>query len=98
MGLRKYLIASVVGFLLFVAPVQAAQQADPSFLHGVGQVIDGLVLEFPKTVLEGTLEGPPVVGTLVGVLAGAVRAAQKTAAGIAEMAEGFDPWGSTRKR
>ncbi len=67
-------------------------------MHGAGQVVDGVLLELPKTVLEGTLEGPPVVGTLVGALAGVVRAAQKTAAGIAEMAEGFDPWGSKRKR
>ncbi len=74
----------------------AAEQSEPSFLHGVGQVIDGLVFELPKTVLEATLEGPPVVGTAIGLLAGAARAAQKTVGGIVEMSAGFDPWGTKR--
>ena len=89
--------AMMIGSLLWAAPVAAAEQkADPSFLHGVGQVIDGLVLEFPKTVLDGTLEGPPVVGTVFGALAGVVRAGQKTVGGMLEMSAGFDPWGTKR--
>ncbi len=96
MALRRVILAAA----LLVAAVPwafAAEQSDPSFLHGVGQVIDGLVLEFPKTVLDGTLEGPPVVGTVFGALAGVVRAGQKTVGGILEMSAGFDPWGTKRK-
>ena len=78
------------------APVIAETKAEPSFLHGVGQVIGGIVFELPKTVLEATLEGPPVVGTVVGLLAGTARAFQTTVGGVVEMAAGFDPWGTKK--
>jgi hypothetical protein len=74
------------------------QNRDPEFLHGAGQVIGGVFFEFPKTVIDATLTGPPVVGTLVGILAGTARALQVTAAGVAEMARGFNPWGGKRPR
>ena len=83
--------------VLFPAVLQAAEQkSDPSFLHGLGKMIDGVVLEFPKNVLEGTLDGPPVVGTVLGGLGGIIRASQKTVAGFIEMGAGFDPWGTKR--
>ena len=69
---------------------------EPNFGHGVGQVIDGVLFELPKTVLGATLEGPPVVGTMVGLLAGTARALQKTVGGVVEMATAFDPWGAKR--
>ena len=84
--------------LLTASPVDAAQQSDPSFLHGVGQVIAGLLFELPKTVLDATLTGPPVAGTMVGLLAGTARALQVTAGGLVEMSAGFDPWGTKRRR
>ena len=92
-------IIIIVSFFVFSSPVLAEEKpaADPSFLHGVGKTIDGLVLEFPKTVLEGTLAGPPVVGTVLGALGGIARAFQKTFAGLMEMSAGFDPWGAKRK-
>ncbi|MBI3458364.1 MAG: hypothetical protein HY002_21545 [Candidatus Rokubacteria bacterium] len=67
-------------------------------MHGAGQVVAGLLFELPKTVLDATLTSPPVVGTVVGVLAGTARALQKTVGGLAEMAAGFNPWGITRRR
>ena len=84
--------------LSFASPAAAETQSDPSFLHGVGQVIAGVLFELPKTVLDATLTGPPVAGTLVGVLAGTARALQTTAAGVVEMAAGFNPWGIKRTR
>lgn len=87
--------------LLFaISPIAFAadEQPDPSFLHGLGKVIDGVVLEFPKTVLEGTLAGPPVVGTVLAALGGLASAGQKTISGLMEMSAGFDPWGTKRKR
>ena len=86
--------------VLFFLPARvwaAEEQADPNFLNGLGKAIDGLVLELPKTVLEGTLAGPPVVGTVMGALGGIARAGQKTFAGFMEMSAGFDPWGTKRK-
>ena len=67
-------------------------------MHGAGQVVGGLLFELPKTVLEATMNEPPVIGTMVGLLAGTARALQKTVGGIVEMAAGFDPWSSRRNR
>ncbi len=87
----------IIGVLTAVVVTASARAAeakpDPSFLHGVGQVVAGVVFELPKTVLDATLTEPPVIGTAVGLLAGTARALQVTTAGLVEMAAGFDPWG-----
>lgn len=75
----------------------AAERAEPSVMHGVGQVVGGILWELPKAVLDGTMTGPPVVGTAMGVLGGTVRALQRTAAGLVEIASAFDPWSIKRK-
>jgi hypothetical protein len=85
------------GVLSSVSGVAWAAERQPSVLHGVGQVLAGLLVEFPKTVLAATFDGPPVVGTLVGVLAGASRAVQVTVEGMVEIVRGFDPWQTTRR-
>ena len=87
--------AILVGMVLFLAPCAAtASESEPNFLHGVGKVIGGVLFELPKMVLEATVDGPPVVGTAVGILAGTAHALQTIVAGLAEMAAGFNPWGS----
>ena len=87
------------GFLLCGVPSARAETPhEPSFMHGVGQVVAGVVLELPKTVLEATMTEPPVVGTLVGLLAGTARALQVTVGGLVEMASTFDPWGRKKRR
>ena len=93
-------VAAVLMTVIFwgAQPAVAKTQSDPSFLHGVGQVIGGILFELPKTVLDATLTGPPVAGTAVGLLAGTARALQTTVAGLLEMAAGFNPWGITRTR
>ena len=97
MALRR--VTVVLGVMLAVVPSAAAEQQDePSFMHGVGQVVAGILFELPKTVLDATLTSPPVIGTAVGLLAGTARALQKTTAGVVEMAAGFNPWGITRRR
>ena len=92
--------AALIGVLTAVAAATSARAAeakpDPSFLHGVGQVVAGVIFELPKTVLDATLTEPPVIGTAVGLLAGTARALQVTMAGLVEMAAGFDPWGTKK--
>ena len=85
--------------VLWMAPTVAAAEAarEPSVVHGAGQVVKGLVVELPKGVLQGTVDGPVVVGTMVGLLGGAVRALQVTAAGLVEMAQGFHPFEERRR-
>ena len=67
-------------------------------MHGVARVVGGLIYELPRTVLEATVEGPPVAGTAVGLLAGTMRALQTIVSGLGEMAAAFQPWGQTRRR
>lgn len=84
--------------LLVIGPSARADEPprDPSFVHGAGEVVMGLVVEFPETVIDATLTGPPVAGTLVGIFAGVSQALRRVTAGAVEMAQGFDPWGSKR--
>ncbi len=84
--------------LLGVATSGGASEQDPSFGHGLGKMVGGVIFEWPKTIVDATLTGPPVAGTVVGIIAGAARAAQTVVAGAVEMGAGFDPWGSKRRR
>lgn len=65
-------------------------------MHGAGQVVKGVVVELPKTVLEATMDGPMIVGTMVGLLAGTARALQVTTAGLVEIVAGFHPFEERR--
>lgn len=67
-------------------------------MRGFGKIIGGPLFEFPKTIIEATLEGPMVAGTLVGVVAGAARGVQTMFAGAGEVAAAFDPWGTKKRR
>lgn len=97
MALRR-LTAVAAAAALLAAPGAWASEQDPSFGHGLGKVGGGLIFEWPKTIVDATLTGPPIAGTLVGIFAGAARAAQTVVAGFVEMGAGFDPWGSKRHR
>ena len=69
---------------------------EPSFLHGLGQATIGTIVEVPKVIFDATLSSPPVVGTLIGIIAAPVKAAQVMYRGLQEMAIAFDPWGIKR--
>jgi hypothetical protein len=75
----------------------AALSREPTVSHGAGQVVRGVVVEMPKGVIEGTLGGPPVVGTAMGLLGGTMRALQVTVAGFVEMAQGVHPFEDRRR-
>lgn len=55
--------------------------------NGLFDVVTG-PLELPKQILIGTLTGPPIIGTLTGVVAGAFSAVGTTLRGAAELASG----------
>ena len=93
---HRVVVAGVL-LILVALPASADTPSEPSVMHGLGQVVGGLIFELPKTVLQATFENPPVLGTVVGLLAGTARALQITFAGLMEIGAGFDPWG-TKKR
>ena len=84
----------VLAFLMigmFLAtPVVSAEEAasQPSAKRGFIRVVNGLVLEWPKTIVESTKQGPPIVGTMVGAVAGFSRAVVEVVEGTVEMAGG----------
>ena len=87
-----------IGILLVSGTVASAGESEPvsaprkaSFKHGFGQVLYGTFLEFPKTTLDATLKGPPVIGTLVGAIGGIKQGLEKIILGMAEMNDAFTP-------
>jgi hypothetical protein len=76
--------------LLSLSPGVGAAKAKPTVRHGIGQIITGIVWELPRTVVEATMQGPPVVGTAVGLLAGASRGVKKVIEGSVETIYGLD--------
>ena len=66
-----------------------------------GNLTQGLVdivsgpFELPKQILVGTFSGPPIIGTLAGVVVGAVSAVGTTLRGVAEVATGTVGLGSS---
>ena len=73
--------------LLVPASVASAQEREPTFLHGFGELVRGVLWVPPKTVLGATLEGPPIAGTVVGVVAGLSRGIMTVLQGLYEMAQ-----------
>ena len=51
-------------------------------------------LELPKQMIVGTMTGPPIIGTLAGVVTGAFSAVGTTLRGVAEVAAGTVNLGS----
>ena len=51
------------------AVLAAAPRAEAGVLDGVMDVVSG-VLNVPVAILQGTFNGPPVVGTLLGAING----------------------------
>ena len=102
MALRR-LIAALAACLFAAAMAGSARAAETQsyerrFIRGAGRVVEGVCLELPKTVIRETLRNPPVVGALVGLLAGTARALQTTVAGLVDMAAGLKPIGSEKAR
>lgn len=95
---RSSALVSIGLWLALASPAACAQQPhEPSFRHGLGRAIWGLIFELPKTTLDATLTEPPVLGTLVGLLAGTMNALRITGEGLQEMAVGFNPWGMSKR-
>ena len=92
-----YCLVIGIWCLVITGSPPGAMAADaPTMRGGFGKIVYGLVLELPMTVAEATMTNPPVVGTAVGLLAGVTRAVQTTFAGMVEVSQAFDPWGTKR--
>ena len=85
------LLVALVCVLLISQPLAWAQQREPRFIHGFGEVLAGIFWEPPKTVLDATLTGPPVVGTAVGIVGGLSRGIHRVVRGLREIDQAIRP-------
>ena len=83
MGARRCAVFAIVfGLWLFLAP-----PAHAGLLRGLMYMVAG-ILEVPRSALAGTVNGPPIVGTVFGALAGTVRGLGLLTRGAIETAGG----------
>lgn len=64
---RSITVSGLLAGLVLFAP---AAQAD--IVRGVQEIVGG-VLQVPLSTLAGTLNGPPILGTLLGAIGGLVN-------------------------
>jgi hypothetical protein len=72
---------AVVGVVWLAWPAPA--HAD--IFRGLAYLVGG-VLEIPRSVLVGTMSGPPLVGTVAGLLTGTFNSALYLSKGVLEVA------------
>ena len=75
--LRLIVVVSLVSLLAMPSPAHA------DIVRGLMRIIGG-VLEIPRSALVGTFTGPPILGTVGGVLVGAVNGIGMVASGALE--------------
>jgi len=78
------LIVFVAGLLLAATPAHA------DIIRGVTKIIGG-VLALPMSALAGTLNGPPVIGTLVGAVSGVFNGVGMVLGGVLDVASSAIP-------
>ena len=74
--------------MLFV--MAAPPPAHANVLRGLVEIVAG-VLEIPRSALVGTFTGPPIIGTVAGVLTGAVRGVGLLASGAFDLVSSAVP-------
>ncbi len=86
--MKRFFITGSVALVLLLGP--ATPKAHAGFLDGVGDVVAG-AFALPLDILSGTFSGPPVIGTVSGVLNGAMHTIGYTARGVFKLAGAAAP-------
>ncbi len=73
------------GVIVLLVVSCCCQTASADIVRGLGRVIAG-ILEVPRATLVGTLSGPPIFGTAVGLLGGALSGVQLVVGGVLDVA------------
>ena len=79
--MREILVAAA----LMAVSLLIATPAEAALARGIQEVIAG-VLQVPISIIAGTFNGPPVVGTVFGALSGTVQGVGLVAHGALELA------------
>ena len=75
-----FLLAGLLAVLCVAAP-----PAEAAVFRGIAKIIGG-VFQVPAAIFAGTFTGPPVVGTLLGAVNGAVGGVGMVASGLLDLA------------
>ena len=82
---------AVVSILVLMALVcGGAPAAEAGLLSGLMRIVSGII-EIPRSTLVGTFSGPPIVGTVGGVLAGAFNSVTMVVGGVFETVASLVP-------
>ena len=85
-NLRRALAATLTAALIALPGPAPAQGEDVGGLvGGVGDII-GAAFSLPAGILQGTLGGPPILGTVGGALAGALNTVSLALRGVLRLA------------
>jgi len=76
--------ASAVALLVLVL-LASPRPAEAAILKGIQQVVSG-VFQLPISILTGTFNGPPVIGTVFGAVNGLVSGVGLVSHGAMELA------------
>ena len=89
----RAVICLILILVLFPAPLfaQSVYQDTNRFTYGFKRVL-AAPFQIPIQMLQGTLYGPPVVGTLGGVLLGTSRTVGDLIGGVFDMAAAAAPY------
>ena len=84
--MRAWLLTAllVIGFVV-APPAPAAHAFLDNLFAGIGDIVQG-AFALPIQVLAGTLNGPPIIGTVGGVLSGAMQTVTLTLRGVFRLA------------
>jgi hypothetical protein len=85
MALRRITAAALALSVLAAASLWPAPAAHANVFGALADLFQG-VIALPMNVLAGTFSGPPVIGTINGVLAGTVNTLSYTTRGLLGLA------------
>ena len=73
------------GIIIAAMCLLSASTAEAAIVRGIQEVVGG-IFQLPLSILAGTFNGPPVVGTLMGALSGTLKGVGLVAHGALELA------------
>ena len=83
---RRGLAPLVLVAVLFLA----APPAHADIIRGLTKIVAG-VLTVPASVLAGTFNGPPIIGTLAGAFSGTINGVGSVLSGVLDVASSAIP-------
>lgn len=77
----RRLAVAALALVLAVGPLPGTARADNNLIGGIADIVGG-ALSLPVGILQGTMSGPPILGTLGGAVGGALNTISLTTRGV----------------